>query len=95
MSVTELARPADDFEVPPPARRGPACTVGVVLDGGRPPGSTGDELPPGERERLVAMLDDTTIFGSQISELLREKRGLNVGDNAVARHRRGVCRCTS
>lgn len=94
MSVTELAPVADDdFEVGPPRRRGSSCAIGLVLDGGRPPGSTGDPLPEGERRRLTVMLSDDSIEGAQIARLLTGKRFLKVGADAVNRHRRGACRC--
>lgn len=93
MSVTELAPVADDFELPPAGRRGLPCSIGTVLDGGVPSGSTGEPLAEGERQRLAGMLADDSVYGSQIAELLRERRGLNVGVQSVGRHRRGLCRC--
>lgn len=93
MSVTELASVADDFELPPPKRRGTPCSVGTVLAGGLPPGSTGEPLTEGNRRRLAGMLADPAALGTQIGQLLRERRGLAVPDGSVNRHRAGRCRC--
>lgn len=93
MSVTELATVADDFELPPPKRRGTPCSVGLVLEGGLPPGSTGEPLTESERRRLGGMLADDSIYGSQIAELLSQKRGIKVGPPSVTRHRAGGCLC--
>lgn len=93
MSVTELASVADDFELPPPKRRGTPCSMGLVLAGALPPGSTGEPLSESERRRLGGMLADDSIYGSQIAELLSQKRGINVNPPSVNRHRAGVCLC--
>lgn len=49
-------------------------------------------LTPADAETLRQALVDETIMSSTISTWL-ERRGVRVGAQSIARHRRGICRC--
>lgn len=50
------------------------------------------EMDEDTAAELVAALEDRDVKSVAISRVLR-RRGYGVGDQAVARHRRGLCRC--
>lgn len=60
------------------------CTVGIIL-------RQYAEKDP-DREALMAALSDPTIYGTSISKVLKS-RGLEVGAQAIQRHRRKACGC--
>ena len=76
MSLLAEMRNAED------ARRGPRCSVTVVLE------SMNDE----DAADLRAALGDPTITGSVIARILRN-RGHRITEQSVTRHRRGACLC--
>lgn len=86
---------SDDFELVPERAHGPRCGMGIVMDGGRPAGSTGEPLTPDQCDRLAEWLADDTITSTRITETLRDRRGLSVGYQSVQRHRTGRCHCPS
>ena len=73
---------ADQFAALRPNHGGTRCSVGASLD----------RMEPDDRAALQAALDNPTIQGAGISLVLRNN-GYDVGDQAVSRHRRGVCSC--
>jgi len=76
---------------PTPAKKGPTCTVGLILD----------VLPEGESEALVAMMDERdsigrrTWQGKDIAGLLAREHDIAVQGETINRHRRGGCICES
>jgi hypothetical protein len=60
-----------------------ACNVALLIK----------QLPPTDREGLLAALEDPAIYGSTIVKVLKD-RGHRIGDDSVRRHRRGACSCT-
>jgi len=73
---------ADQFAALRPNYGGTRCAVGRTLD----------LMDPDDRAALQAALDNRGIQGAGISLVLRDN-GHDVGDQAVSRHRRGVCSC--
>lgn len=77
-----------EIEAATPVRRGPPCTVGMVLA----------SLPLDDRHDLTVALGDKDAFGeyrhrgTKIAEALR-KRNILLNAETIQRHRRGLCRC--
>ena len=65
------------------ARKGPPCTVGLLLSF-----MTGDD-----RAALEAALGDESIESRTIWRVLVEE-GHEISDTPIARHRRGMCLCS-
>jgi hypothetical protein len=65
------------------ARKGPPCTVGLLLSF-----MTGDD-----RAALEAALADESIESRTIWRVLVEE-GHEISDTPIARHRRGMCLCS-
>jgi hypothetical protein len=73
------------LEATQPKRKGPPCSIGVLLS---PNGPLSDE----DRATLAAYLADGTFEHSRIVDALTAE-GHKVGENAVSRHRRRRCLC--
>ena len=77
MATTEmLVRPA-------PIRKGPPCTVGVLMS----------KLPEDERAGLQQMLDDCGWLGTDISREVAVLGYARIAGQTFNRHRRGACQC--
>ena len=63
-------------------RVGGVCGIRRVLE----------RLDPAEAEELRVAMDDPAIMHSTIARVLKS-REFDVGDQTVARHRNGICRC--
>ncbi len=69
---------------PPPTRKGPRCSVGVILD----------SLPDQDSQALQDALDARHRWtAEQIAELIRTEVKTRIMGQTVARHRRGACSC--
>lgn len=66
----------------PRLRKGPPCTVSVILD----------QLDSDDRDALQTALNDRLVGTATIFRVLTGN-GFQVGLNAVQRHRRGECAC--
>jgi hypothetical protein len=64
------------------APKAPRCSIGAALL----------SLSEQDSEDLKAALDDHTIFGTTIEEVLKSE-GIKVGQGAVNRHRKHKCNC--
>jgi len=73
---------ADQFAALRPNHGGIQCRVGNALD----------RMDADDQAALLAALANPSIQGAGISLVLRNN-GYDVGDQAVSRHRRGVCSC--
>jgi hypothetical protein len=73
------------LEAAQPKRKGPPCSIGVLLS---PNGPLSDK----DRATLSAALADGTVEHSRLAEALTAE-GHKVGENAVSRHRRRRCLC--
>lgn len=73
---------ADQFAALRPNHGGTRCGVGSALD----------RMDDADQAALQAALDNPTLQAAGISQVLRNN-GYDVGDQAVSRHRRGVCQC--
>lgn len=58
------------------------CTVALILQ----------QVEESDLPALQQALDDPTIFGTSIAKVLKA-RGLDVGAQAIQRHRRKACHC--
>jgi hypothetical protein len=63
-------------------RRGPLCSVGLVIDA----------LPKADQEDLRTALLDKNVKSTAIIKALR-LRDIILADSTVNRHRRGLCAC--
>lgn len=61
---------------------GTPCTVKEVLE----------SLEKNDREDLEKALEDRSIMGTSITNVLK-RRGFNISAHTVQRHRRGGCSC--
>lgn len=69
---------------PPSKRKGPSCSVGVLLS----------TLPESEARGLMAMLaPDSGWTGADMAAALRAELGIDFLGTTLSRHRRGDCRC--
>ena len=73
---------ADDLAKLRPNHGGTPCSVQTVLK----------EMNAKDREALLEAIDNPRIQSAGITTVLRN-RGYQIAEAAVARHRRGVCRC--
>lgn len=74
---------AAKFEQAKPARKGPPCTVGLLLD----------FMTKDDREALIAALADDSIESRTIWRVLIDE-GHEISDTPINRHRRGLCQCS-
>jgi len=77
MATTEMLVP------PPPLRKGPPCTVGLLLE----------RLPESERVSLQQMLDDPMWRGTDIARSVVTPGYARIRGTTYSRHRRGECQC--
>lgn len=64
-------------------RRGPQCTVSVILD----------KLATPDREELATVLADDSVSSQIVSQGILAAFSLKVSQHTIGRHRRGDCLC--
>lgn len=68
------------------ARRGPSCSVSALL-------ASLESSNASLREQVQRALDDPNTYQSTSISRELKKRGHDISDFAVSRHRRGSCAC--
>ena len=64
-------------------RRGPQCTVSVILD----------KLTPTDQKELTNVLADHAISSQIISQGILAAFSVKISQHTIGRHRRGDCLC--
>ena len=64
-------------------RRGPQCTVSVILD----------KLAKPDREELAAVLADHAVSSQIVAQGVLAAFSLKISQHTIGRHRRGDCLC--
>jgi hypothetical protein len=64
-------------------RRGPQCTVSVILE----------KLAPPDRKDLATVLEDHSVSSQIVSQGILAAFELKVSQHTIGRHRRGDCLC--
>lgn len=72
-----------------------------IIDAGTNPPGTGcgvskalDVMTEADAADFKRALEDRSLFGTTISEVLKKKRNLSVSGYTIQRHRRRVCSCS-
>lgn len=73
---------AEAFKEAPVKDLGPACSVAAIIK----------SLPPDDADALRAAIADDRWRSTDITRVLADE-GIHVGAHAMARHRRGGCKC--
>jgi hypothetical protein len=73
----------DKFTQAKTTRKGPPCSVGVLLS----------SMTKDDREALIAALADPSIESRTIWRVLIDE-GHEISDTPIGRHRNGVCQCS-
>lgn len=64
-------------------RRGPACSVGRLLE----------TLAPKDAKQVTAAIADSNVMLAAISRAIKSEFGVSIGSGTIGRHRKHECSC--